>query len=52
MGKCLPQEGKVRENDSCLTALVIFADLPLFRQMFSPCQSQADEINSIDLTVK
>ena len=34
MGKYLPQKGKVRENTSCLTALVIFADLSLFRQIF------------------
>ena len=30
----LPQKGKVRENNSCLTALVILAKLSLFRQIF------------------
>ena len=30
VGKYLPQKGKVGKNNSCLTALIIFADLPLF----------------------
>ena len=35
MGKYLPQEGKVSENNLCLTALVIFAGLSGFRQTFT-----------------
>ena len=37
MGNYLPQvaqKGKVRENNECRTALVIFAYLSLFRQIF------------------
>ena len=34
MGKYLPKKGKVRENNECLTALIIFADLSLLRQIF------------------
>ena len=47
MGKYLPQREKVRENTSCLTALVIFAKLSLFSANISPYQPQAHEINSI-----
>ena len=36
----MPQNGKVGENNSCLTALVIFEDLSLY-------QPQAGERNSI-----
>ena len=32
MEKYLPQKGKVHENNTCLTALVIFAKLFLYRQ--------------------
>ena len=31
----MPQNGKVSENNSCLTALVNFADLSRFQQIFS-----------------
>ena len=34
MGKCLPQKAKVCEKNSCLTAIVIIADLSIFRQIF------------------
>ena len=33
IGKYSPQKGKVRENNLCLTALVIFPDLTCFRQV-------------------
>ena len=34
VGKYLPQKRKVRENNECHKALVIFADLSLLRQIF------------------
>ena len=34
MGKYSPKKGNVRENNECLTALINFADLALFRQIF------------------
>ena len=34
IGKYLPKKGKIRENNECHKALVIFADLSLFRPMF------------------
>ena len=34
MGKYLPHKGKICDNNECRKALVIVADLFLFRQMF------------------
>ena len=33
MGKYLPQKGKVRENNLCLMAIVIFTDLSRFHKI-------------------
>ena len=43
----MPQKGKIRKNNSCRTARVIFADLSLLRPIFPHInQPQTDEINS------
>ena len=51
MGKYLPKKGRVRKNNSCRRARVIFADVFPFSANISPYLPKADKIYSIYSTL-